>query len=213
MTAADEPRVYQARRCNDDACGLRFPVEQGSELGALCPRCGRPTCFVDEPYTTHGAPEPGAATSAPIEVLLDNIRSVRNVGTIFRSADGAGVRHLYLGGITPTPEHPKLPKTALGAEAFVPWTQHADPAVLAAQLRAQGRTLWAIEGGPEATSIYAAGPAPQNVVLVFGHEVSGIDARVLDQCQRRFFIPMLGHKRTLNVAVAMGVVAYALRFG
>ena len=157
-----------------------------------------------------------------VEALLDNIRSLRNVGSMFRTADGAGIDHLYLGGITPTPEHPKLAKTSLGAERSVPWSHHPDACTAAAELRARGRALWALEGGPrsvclfdpEVTAALAHAQAQgQVVVLVLGHEVSGVDPRIVDQCQRVVHLPMVGLKDSLNVSVALGVAGYWLRFG
>lgn len=150
-----------------------------------------------------------------VEALLDNVRSLRNVGSIFRSADGAGVRHLHLGGFTPTPDHPQMAKTALGAETAVPWTRHADGLTAAQQLRDRGLTLWAIEGGPRAEPI---GPAlaqrdGRPLALVFGHEVSGVDPRIIDVCDRVVRLPMAGTKGSLNVGVAFGVAVYFVRFG
>jgi 23S rRNA (guanosine2251-2'-O)-methyltransferase len=198
-------------------------VAEGSALGERCPACGAPTEVTDQAYSTHGAP---AAEEDPtrlrVEALLDNIRSLRNVGSMFRTADGAGVGHLYLGGVTPTPEHPKLAKTALGAERSVPWSRHPDACVVAEQLGAQGRRLWALEGGSHSMSLFdprvaqAVGErraASQTVVLVLGHEVSGVDPRIVDRCERVLHLPMMGHKGSLNVSVALGVAAYWLRFG
>jgi len=184
--------------------------------------CGAGTQPSDAAYPTHGiAPAPTAGRLG-VEVLLDNIRSLRNVGSMFRTADGAGVGHLYLGGITPTPEHPKLAKTALGAERSVPWSRHPDAAAAAAELRARGRALWALEGGPRSTSLFEPEVAAaaeslvtdeRVVVLVLGHEVSGVDPRIVDQCERVVHLPMVGHKESLNVSVTLGVAAYWLRFG
>jgi 23S rRNA (guanosine2251-2'-O)-methyltransferase len=220
------PTRYRSRRCTAATCGLRFPVADGSPLGARCPLCGAPTEWVDPAYSTHGVP-PGAdpEAGAPrlrVEALLDNIRSLRNVGSMFRTADGAGLAHLYLGGVTPSPEHPKLAKTALGAERSVPWSRHPDACLVAAELCAGGRRLWALEGGPRSLSIFdpavaqAAAErraAEQPVVLVLGHEVSGVDPRIVDQCERVIHLPMMGIKDSLNVSVALGIAAYALRFG
>lgn len=220
---SDSPARYRARRCSASACGLRFPVADGSPLGAQCPACGAPTDFADDDYVTHEAPSADtAATRLCVHVLLDNIRSLRNVGSIFRTADGAGVAHLHLGGVTPTPEHPKLAKTALGAERTVSWSRHPDACTRVAELVAEGHVLWAIEGGPRSTSLF--GPevsaaanhyrlADKPLVLVFGHEVSGVDPRIIDQCERVLHLPMMGIKGSVNVSVAMGVAVYALRFG
>jgi tRNA G18 (ribose-2'-O)-methylase SpoU len=150
-----------------------------------------------------------------LEILLDNIRSVRNVGSMFRTADGVGIRHMHLGGVTPTPEHEGIAKTALGAERSVPWTHHPDGAAAAASLRGQGSRLWALEGGPSSTSLFDAviGPREPAIVLVLGHEVAGIDPRISRLCDRVLRLPMLGIKGSLNVSVALGVAAYLLRFG
>lgn len=216
-----KPR-YRARRCTASACGLRFPVTSGSSLGERCPACGAPTSEVDDDYATHGAPAADQGDRVRLEVLLDNVRSLRNVGSMFRTADGAGVAHLYLGGVTPTPDHPKLAKTALGAERSVPWSRHPDACTIATELCGTGRRLWALEGGPTSVSLFdpevqqAVGERSASeggVVLVLGHEVAGVDPRIIDQCERVLHIPMMGHKDSLNVSVALGVAAYVLRFG
>jgi 23S rRNA (guanosine2251-2'-O)-methyltransferase len=208
---------YQTRRCSAAACGLRFPVAEGLTLGDRCPHCGAATDREGDLYQTHGARElegDPPPTGPVLEVLLDNVRSLRNVGAIFRSADGVGVRHIHLGGFTPTPAHPKMAKTALGAEKSVPWTHHPDGALAAERLLSAGHRLWALEGGPRASSLFAAPtpPASAPLVLVLGHEVSGVDPRILDLCEAVVRLPMIGHKGSLNVAVAFGVAAYALRY-
>ena len=141
------------------------------------------------------------------------MRSVFNVGSMFRSGDGAGLQHIYLCGISPTPEHPAIDKTALGAQHTVPWSQHNDGARLAQTLRGQGKRLWALEGVADATPLFDAAaerPVNEELVLVLGHEVTGIDPGILEHCERCVYIPMRGHKDSLNVATAMGIAAYAL---
>ena len=207
---------YQQRECRSPACGLRFPVAEGSELGARCPLCQAPTRFVGEVYDTREVHEQREPSGPPIEALLDNIRSLSNVGSMFRTADGAGVRHMHLGGFTPTPAHPKLTKTALGAERSVAWTHHPDPAAAAEAMVAEGRRLWALEGGPRSRDLFelidlAGGPDAPPIVLVLGHEVSGVDPRVLASCEQVARIPMAGIKGSLNVSVAFGIAAYLLR--
>ncbi len=211
----DEGPRFRARRCSNSDCALRFPVSDGSPLGAQCPLCGAPTEFVDAPYQTHGA-TCRPKTDVHVEVMLDNIRSLRNVGSVFRSADGAGVAHVHVCGFTPTPEHPKLAKTALGAEAAVPWTRHADATEAARTLTESGARLWIVDGAPDATSVFdpnvLAARGEGRIVLVFGHEVSGVDPRLHPLAERTICLPMMGIKGSLNVSVAMGVTAYVLRF-
>lgn len=210
-----EEATFRARRCSEPTCALRFPVSDGSPLGAECPLCGAATAFVDTPYATH------TATCRPdsnvhIEVLLDNIRSLSNVGSVFRSADGAGVAHVHLCGFTPTPEHRKMPKTSLGAEAVVPWTRYPDAVEAARALTEAGARLWIVDGGPTAVSLFEASVlsarTPGRIVLVFGHEVSGVDPEVETFAERTVCLPMMGIKGSLNVSVAMGIAAYLLRF-
>jgi len=209
-------RQYQARQCSQPTCGLRFPVAVGQTAGDRCPQCGAATEAHGPAYHSDEARVAAdTASGLNLEVLLDNVRSLRNVGSMFRTADGAGVKTLHLGGFTPTPDHPKMAKTSLGAEQSVPWTYARDGAERARQLRDQGARLWAIEGGPRSTSLYDLRPEPSTsspVVLVFGHEVSGVDPRILDLCERVLRVPMLGLKGSLNVSVAFGVAVYHLRF-
>lgn len=176
--------------------------------------------LTDAAYTTDDAPR-GTTTSAPprceLSALLDNVRSLRNVGSIVRTADGVGLTHLVLGGVTPTPDHPGLAKTALGAERSVAWSHRPDAVRAAAEQVAAGWSLWALEGGPSGCSLFdpevASASRGARILLVLGHEVSGIDPRILEMCERVLFIPMLGHKGSLNVSVAFGIATYVLRFG
>lgn len=211
---------FVTRQCTRVDCRLRFPVAADSSLGERCPHCGSETA-VDVAYDSQDA-HVAAADAGPrlddgpaVAALLDNVRSLRNVGSMFRTADGAGLRHMHLGGFTPTPAHPQMAKTALGAEATVPWTLHRDGAAAAVELRDAGHRLWALEGGPDARDFFEvalaerAGPP---IVLVLGHEVSGVDPRILACCERVLRLPMLGLKGSLNVSVAFGVAVYGLRF-
>lgn len=187
-------------------------------LGASCPHCGKPTAFVDEAYESHEAPRGTAAVDrARIGALLDNLRSLRNVGSMFRTADGVGLEVMVLGGVTPTPAHPGFAKTALGAESSVAWWGDADALRAASRCVQEGWELWALEGGPRATSLFEAGAvaaaSDRAVMLVVGHEVSGVDPRILELCTRVVFLPMAGRKGSLNVSVAFGIATYMLRHG
>jgi tRNA G18 (ribose-2'-O)-methylase SpoU len=145
----------------------------------------------------------------PIHVVLDNLRSAFNVGSIFRTADAGAIAHMYLCGMTSYPPNRKLEKTALGALDYVPWSRHADTRGAIAQLREDGVTCVAIEsvdGAPGHTSF--AWPRP--VAVVFGNEVTGIDPEIVAMCDGTVQIPMQGFKNTINVATAFGVVMYEI---
>lgn len=145
----------------------------------------------------------------PVCVVLDCVRSLYNVGSFFRTGDAAGISRLYLTGYTGHPPHPRLSKTALGAEDNLPWEHHADAVPLLETLRGRGFELAAIETSSHAIDLYDWQPRFP-VCIVFGSEVSGIPAAVSDACDVNVRIPMLGAKQSLNVAVAGGVVLFEL---
>ena len=145
----------------------------------------------------------------PVCVVLDCVRSLYNVGSFFRSGDAAGVSTLYLSGYTGRPPHPRLSKTALGAEDKLPWEHHAQAATLLPTLRRRGFELAAIETTSHAIDLYDWQPRFP-VCVVFGSEVDGIPAEVAELCDVHVRIPMLGAKQSLNVAVAGGVVLFEL---
>ncbi len=145
----------------------------------------------------------------PVEVLLDDVRSAYNVGAFFRSADACGVVKLHLCGVTPRPPHAKVAKTALGAESTVAWEGHDDAAGAVRALQSSGWTVAAVETSVRAIDLFEWQP-PFPVCVVFGHEVDGLRAEILDTCDAHVRIPMLGSKHCLNVATAGGVVLYEL---
>ena len=149
-------------------------------------------------------------------MLLDNLRSAYNTGAIFRTADGVGAVHLYLGGITPNPtENMAVGKTALGSELTTPWSSHPNACALAQDLQAEGFRLLALETTPHAIPIFEVdldGFGTDPLLLVVGNEQAGIDPGLLDLCDLVLALPMVGSKGSLNVAVAFGVAAYWLAF-
>ncbi len=147
-----------------------------------------------------------------MHILLDNIRSLYNVGSIFRTAEAVGAAKLHLCGMTATPKNPRLAKTALGAEEMVAWEYHNNALLAAQKLRDEGFALWALEGGDGAESIFGVSPPKpkSKLVLVVGNEMAGVDPEVLTLCKRVLYIPMNGKKESLNLAVAFGIAAYRL---
>ena len=130
-----------------------------------------------------------------------------------RTADGAGVGHLYCCGITPPPDHPKIAKTALGAEKSVGWTKYGNGLETAVSLKERGYQLLALECTPDAILLPDVQiEGEQLIVLVVGNEIAGIDPGILAICDSTIMLPMQGVKNSLNVASAFAVAAYGLRF-
>jgi tRNA G18 (ribose-2'-O)-methylase SpoU len=141
--------------------------------------------------------------------VLDNVRSLHNVGSIFRTADGAGVGKLYLCGMTGAPPRPEIRKAALGAEETVAWEYFKHTHDALAKLRQEGYYLLALE--KTATSVnYRRAAYPFPLALVVGHEYNGIAPETLDHCDGAISLPMRGTKISLNVAVAFGIAAYEI---
>jgi 23S rRNA (guanosine2251-2'-O)-methyltransferase len=172
---------YHAEAMHDD------PVFQATALGAAYAEMGR----------------------LPVSILLDNVRSLYNVGAFFRTADAVRAERIYLAGITPTPADPRIAKTALGAEITMGWEKSADALATVRQLRERGWTLAAVETSLQAVDLFDWQPSFP-VCVVFGHEVDGISNAVLDACDAHVRIPTLGLKQSINVATAGGVVLYEL---
>ncbi len=143
----------------------------------------------------------------PVHVVLDNIRSAFNVGSIFRTADAGGAAHLHLCGMTAHPPHKKLEKTALGAFEYVPWTYYERNRDCVDALKAQGIPVVAIEVTDDAV-VMEDFTWPQPVAIVLGNEVNGVNERVLRRADAVVQIPMFGYKNSINVATAFGIVLY-----
>jgi 23S rRNA (guanosine2251-2'-O)-methyltransferase len=150
-----------------------------------------------------------AVSALPVSILLDNVRSLYNVGAFFRTAEAAGVEQLILAGITGHPPKRALTKTALGAEERVAWQHTWDACAMISKLRASGQEIAAIETSVHAIDLFNWKPRFP-VCVVFGHEVAGIRPELADLCDVHIRIPMLGAKHSLNVATAGGVVLYEL---
>ena len=204
---------YEIRKC--DSCGLRYPLTVGHPIGTRCPVClGETRLILGRQLVTEPihSPTPSVYKRPKKEraVILDNIRSAGNVGSIFRSADGFGFTHAYVCGISPTPDNEAVTKTSLGAEDSVPWSYHKDTVQLVKGLKKEGWKIFALEEHTRARKIFHAGTLHDDMALIVGNEITGVDPELLGWCEDILFIPMRGNKKSLNVAVAFGIAAYAL---
>ena len=152
--------------------------------------------------------------------ILHNIRSLFNVGSIFRTADAAGIEKLYLCGITPTPLdrfgkiRPQLAKVALGAERSVKWEKFNAIGNLIEKLKKDGYKILAIEQNERSIPYYKLKikDSKTKVALIFGNEVRGLSDSILKKCDKILEIPMRGKKESLNVAVAFGIVVFGILY-
>ena len=152
-----------------------------------------------------------ASEKLPLCLILDDIRSANNVGSLFRTADGLALRHLYLCGITPTPPHRDILKTALGATATVDWSYHPDCLALVQRLVGDGAQVQCLEQTENSTPLdqFRVRP-PVPLCLVVGNEVSGVRQEVIDAAHGSIEIAMFGTKHSLNVAVSAGMAVWEL---
>jgi len=150
----------------------------------------------------------GAGRSG-IYAVAENVRSLFNVGAIFRSADGVNASGVVLTGFTGAPPRKEISRVALGADASVPWVYYPEPVVAIQDLKAHGVAVVALEDAEDAVD-YRSYPYTFPVAFVLGHEVEGVSDEVLACCDATVRIPMLGEKVSLNVSVAAGVMMYQL---
>ena len=222
---------YEIRIC--ESCGLRYPLMNGHPFGTRCPVCMGETRvalsrqLINEPgparlfrlntgiRKTPRDLQSSYGLTANLAVLLDNIRSAWNVGSVLRSADGFGFSHAYLCGITPTADNEAVTKTSLGAEDSVPWSHHKDAVKLVKGLKGEGWKVYALEDDTRAIALESNSlslniqeGAPVLQVLILGNEVTGVDPELLDLCDEIYFIPMRGEKKSFNVAIAFSIAAY-----
>ncbi len=147
----------------------------------------------------------------PLVVVLDNVRSMHNVGSVFRTADAFLIEKIILCGFTPQPPHRDIHKTALGATETVAWHHDSIAANAVQQLKASGYRVVAIEQTTNSISLPAFNwDAKQLLAIVFGNEVDGVSNEVLAYCDASIEIPQLGMKHSLNISVAAGIVLYKL---
>ena len=152
-----------------------------------------------------------AAEKSPLIIILDNIRSLNNVGSVFRTADAFRVKHIYLCGITATPPHKDIQKTALGSTDSVDWSYAENTQSIVKKLQSEKVKVIAIEQAENSTELQSFVPQKKTTyALVFGHEVKGVSQDVVNGCNGIIEIPQYGTKHSLNVAVSSGVVLWDL---
>ena len=144
----------------------------------------------------------------PIYVLLDNIRSLYNVGSVFRTSDGARITKLFLSGYTPHPPRKEIEKTALGATKTVPWEYVQDVRTIITKLKAEGITICVLEQTDESKSYASLTKKNFPLCLVVGSEISGVSKEIVAQSDMAIEIPMFGMKQSLNAAVAYGIAVF-----
>ena len=146
----------------------------------------------------------------PLVVVLENLRSIHNVGSILRTADGAGVSEVIMSGYTATPPDQRIEKVSLGAEHTTPWKKVDALIPFLEEKKKSGYQILALEQTPHSQPLSKAAPLTDPAVIILGNEVEGVSAEVLERCSAHLHIPMRGYKKSLNVSVAAGIAFYAL---
>ena len=206
---------FQMYECQNPQCRLRFPTNFSVQQFSTCPFCGSPVFQSGEPFT-NAKFQPNVDTDSinKISVVLDNLRSTLNVGSIFRSANCTSIEHIYCCGTTPTPAHSKFGKSGLNAEQTVPWSYHHNALDVIVENKKNGFEVTSLELTSASKSIFEQTQKqfPNNSLLVVGNELSGVDPAILDLSDSIVYIPMLGSKNSLNVAIAAAISFYVYRF-
>lgn len=157
-----------------------------------------------------------AAAKLPCVVVLDNVRSLNNIGSVFRTSDAFRVKAIYLCGITATPPHREIHKTALGATDSVDWKYYSDTAEAIRELQHEGYRIFSVEQAEQSIEPREIQLKPADkTALVFGHEVKGVSQEIVDMSEACIEIPQFGTKHSLNVSVSAGIMVWEIfnRYG
>lgn len=146
----------------------------------------------------------------PVSVIVDNVRSLYNVGSIFRTSDGALIQKLFLTGYTPRPPRKEIDKTALGSTKSVPWEYVSSPLAAVDALRGDGYRICCLELTTESIPYFRVRKRDFPICLIIGNEITGVSKELVALCDLGLEIPMFGVKQSLNVAVAYGVAVFEL---
>lgn len=205
---------YIVRQCQNTDCRLRIPDDFNNPHFLYCPYCGA-MMDVSGYYSISENTSSISSCHNPIKIslVLDNIRSAYNVGSIVRSADGFGVEKIFLCGICPTPQNLKIKKTSLGSEDSVSWEYCSNALSKISEMKLNGYFVIGLESGIGGKAIREVSINPEHyIVLVCGNEVAGIDPGILALCDEIVEIPMQGIKRSFNVTIAVGIALFYLRY-
>ena len=146
---------------------------------------------------------------APLILILDNVRSLNNIGSIFRISDAFLIEKIILCGITACPPHKDIHKTALGSTESVSWEYYSSTIQAVKKLTGEGKSVWAVEQTENATQLHNFKPIPKkSYCFVLGNEVKGVDQQVVDYCNKAIEIPQFGTKHSLNISVAAGIIVW-----
>jgi 23S rRNA (guanosine2251-2'-O)-methyltransferase len=150
------------------------------------------------------------AKKNPLVVVLDNVRSMHNVGSVFRTSDAFRIEAICLCGYTPQPPHRDIQKTALGATETVNWVHYANTVDAIHDLKANGYKIYSVEQAEGSISLEQFQSGDEKIAVVFGNEVEGVDAAILAESDGCIEIPQLGMKHSLNISVAAGILLWKL---
>ncbi len=185
------PEIIPIFVCFHKRFAMRHRKRKNEELGRLSP----------EEYRR--------AQKFPVTLVLDNVRSLNNIGSVFRTADGFRVEEVLLCGITATPPHREIRKTALGATDAVPWRYFSHTRQAVDDLREKGYHLVAVEQAEESIPLNRFSPRPgRKYALIFGHEIRGVEQKIVSMSDTVIEIPQFGTKHSFNIAVSVGIVLW-----
>jgi len=200
--------------CRNPNCLFRFPSRATYIIEPVCPKCGSSADIVNI-YSETSSPVISKSLNnyKNFSVLLDNIRSAYNVGSILRTSDGFGLDHIYCCGISATPENPRIAKTSLGAEFSIQWSYHNNSLTVIDTLKKKETSILGLEVGENSIPITQLNPSKfkKSILLILGNELAGIDPDIRGRCDQLFFIPMVGYKESYNVTIAFGIAIFYLK--
>ena len=154
-----------------------------------------------------------SAKKQSVILVLDNVRSLNNVGSAFRTADAFLIEEILLCGVTGTPPNKEIEKTALGATSTVKWTHYKTTAEAIEYLKQKEYTCYAIEQAKNSVALNSFVYNDEKIALVFGNEVYGVEQTVIDACAKVIEIPQAGSKHSFNISVSIGIVLWELLRG